>query len=203
MTRLILVRHGYTFWNEEKKYQGFSDINLNPQGIEEARKLAKRLSFEKIDMIYSSPLKRSLETAEIVNENFKQKIHIRDCLKEINFGDWEGFTFEEIVSHYPELSDEWLAKPADMRPPNGENFRDLQERAIKVLHEIYDLNKGKNVLIVTHGGLISVIVCHILKIGLDDLWKFISSNTGITILEELDNKLLLTTFNEAGHLKYF
>lgn len=203
MTRLILVRHGYTYWNEEKKYQGFTDIDLNPQGIEEAKKVAKRLSFEKIDMIYSSPLKRSLETAEIINETFNKKIHIRDCLKEINFGDWEGFTFDEIVSHYPELSEEWLSKPADMRPPNGENFRDLQERAINVLHEIYDINKGKNVLIVTHGGLISVLVCHILKINIEELWKFISSNTGITILEELDNELILTTFNEHGHLKYF
>ena len=89
-----------------------------------------------------------------------------------------------------------------MRPPNGENFRDLQERAIQVLHEIYELNKEKNVLIFTHGGLISVLVCHILQIGLDDLWKFISSNTGITILEEYDNELILTTFNEHGHLKY-
>lgn len=203
MTKLILVRHGYTSWNEAKKYQGFSDINLNNQGIEEAKKVAKRLSYEKIDMIYSSPLKRAFETAEIINENFEKKIHISQCLKEINFGDWEGYTFEEIGKHYPDLIDKWLEKPADMRPPNGENFRDLQVRAMKVLHEIYDLNRGKNVLIVTHGGLISVIVCHILQIGLDELWKFISSNTGITILEEYDNKLLLTTFNEYGHLKFF
>lgn len=202
MTRLILVRHGYTYWNEEKKYQGFADISLNPQGIEEAEKLSKRLSVEKIDRVYSSPLKRALQTAEIVNANFNKKIHICECLKEINFGDWEGFTFDEIVRTYPDLSQQWLDKPADMRPPNGENFRDLQERAIKVLHEIYDLNKGNNVLIVTHGGLISVLVCHILKIGLDDLWKFISSNTGITILEEYNNELILTTFNEHGHLKY-
>ncbi len=110
-----------------------------------------------------------MQTAEIVNTNFNKKIHICECLKEINFGDWEGCTFEEIVRTYPDLSQQWLDKPADMRPPNGENFRDLQERAIKVLHEIYELNKGKNVLIVTHGGLISVLVCHILKIGLDDL----------------------------------
>lgn len=202
MTRLVLVRHGYTYWNEEKKYQGFADINLNPQGINEAKKVAKRLSVENFDRIYSSPLRRAMETAEIINENFNKKIHICECLKEINFGDWEGHTFEEIAHNYPDLSKEWVEKPADMRPPNGENFRDLQERAINVLHEIYDLNKGKNVLIVTHGGLISVLVCHILKIGLDELWKFISSNTGITILEEYDNELILTTFNEHGHLKY-
>lgn len=202
MTRLIFVRHGYTYWNEEKKYQGFSDIGLNQQGIEEAEKLAKRLSVEKIDTIYASPLKRTVHTAQIVNENFNYEIHYRDCLKEINFGDWEGYTFEEIVKTYPDLSKQWLDQPADMRPPNGENFRDLQERAVKVLHEIFDLNKGKNVLIVTHGGLISVLVCYILKIRLDELWKFISHNTGITILEELNDDLILTTFNEHGHLKY-
>lgn len=203
MARLILVRHGYTYWNEEKKYQGFSDIDLNPQGIEEAIKVGKRLSLEKIDMIYSSPLRRSLHTAEIINESFNKEIQISECLKEINFGEWEGYTYEEIVKHYPELMDDWHERPADMRPPKGENFRDLQERAINVLHEIYDVNKGKNVLIVTHGGLISVLVCHILKIELDELWKFISSNTGITILEEMDDELILTTFNEHGHLKYF
>lgn len=203
MTRIMLVRHGYTYWNEQKRYQGFADIAMNPQGIEEAQKLAKRLAVEPIDTIYSSPLQRARQTAEIVNQNFSRDILTHELLKEINFGDWEGLTFQQITKKYPELSRQWREKPALMRPPNGENFSDLQIRAITAFEEIHQQNKGKNVLIVSHGGLISVLICHILQIGIEGLWRFIAHNTGITILEERNEEMILSTFNEHSHLKLF
>ncbi len=203
MTRILFVRHGHTYWNEQKRYQGFADIELNSQGISESQKLSKRLAIEPIEAIYSSPLKRAMQTADIVNKNFSKDIIQNENLKEINFGDWEGLRFDEIVNQYPELSQQWIRNPDKMRPPKGENFLDLQKRAIIAFEEIYNANKGKNVLIVSHGGLISVLICHILQIELAGLWRFIAANTGISVIEERNQELFLTTFNEYSHLKLF
>ena len=165
--------------------------------------MARRLAMEEIHCIYTSPLKRALQTAEIINQKFSHPLQTSDCLREVNFGAWEGLTFDEIVSGYPELSRQWMERPAEMRPPGGENFQDLQNRAVGIFNQIYQSNKGKNILVVTHGGVISVLLCHILQIEIHNLWKFISSNTGISVVEEKNEELVLTTFNENGHLRYF
>ena len=94
--RLILVRHGSTAWNEEGKYQGTIDIPLSDRGRQEAEMVAERLRDEKIDAVYSSNLRRARETAEIIARPHGLPVQVIEELGEMNFGDWEGMTAQEI-----------------------------------------------------------------------------------------------------------
>ena len=95
--QLILVRHGETLWNKEGRIQGTSDIELSEAGIEQAQLLALSLKDQTICAIHASPLKRALKTAEIINEFHRKEIQINSDLMEMDQGDFEGFSFKELI----------------------------------------------------------------------------------------------------------
>ena len=105
MSRLLLVRHGITEFNSARRFQGHSDIELSTAGYRQAEELRDRLTVERIDIIYSSDLKRALMTAEVISSGHKVDIVICPELREINYGSIEGLTFDEISRHYPEVSE--------------------------------------------------------------------------------------------------
>jgi broad specificity phosphatase PhoE len=148
MTRLLLIRHGVTDWNAEKKLQGHANIELNDMG----RKLLAR---RKIPAIYSnfqvlsSPLKRAVETARILTG--KQPAIIPDLI-EMDWGDWEGKTIAQLRSHSPDIMAENEAKGLDMCPPAGESPRDVQRRLLPWLQSL-----DQDTLAVTHKGVIRAI----------------------------------------------
>ncbi|MGL5515099.1 MAG: histidine phosphatase family protein, partial [Sporomusa sp.] len=96
MTKLIIVRHGQTLWNLEKKYQGHSDIALSDEGLVQAAAVAERLAAEKIDTVYASDLSRAFKTAEGIAAKHELTVNIVPELREIKFGDWEGLCYEQI-----------------------------------------------------------------------------------------------------------
>jgi len=108
MLELILVRHGETDSNKRGTYLGWTDVELNSNGIRQACAIRDRLKPVKVDAIYSSPFKRTVKTAEIINENYGLEIIISDNLKERNFGIWDDLTFEEISSKYPAECRKWF-----------------------------------------------------------------------------------------------
>ena len=116
--QLILIRHGETLWNKEGRIQGTSDIELSPVGIEQARLLALSLKDQHIGAIHSSPLKRALKTAEIINGFHRKEIRIHPGLMEMDQGDFEGFSFKELMACEKEFLNKWVANPASVRMPN-------------------------------------------------------------------------------------
>ena len=160
-TRIILIRHGETNLTVKKAYCGVTDVGLNPAGRKQARKLALKLRGEKIQNVYSSSLARAQTFARIVFDGFQ--IETIPELSEMNFGIFEGLTYDEIMLKYPALYSEWLKNPSGVAVPGGENFRDFQKRTRRALSKIITLNKGKTAAVVTHAGNIKVIVGGILK----------------------------------------
>lgn len=146
--QLIIIRHGETLWNKEGRVQGISDIELNPVGIEQARLLALSLKDYPIGVIHTSPLKRALKTAEVINESHQKEIHIHDDLMEINPGDFEGMYYKELAACEKDFLNKWIANPASVKMPNGESLTQLQERAWRVVERIID--KDENALVVAH-----------------------------------------------------
>ena len=151
---VLMTRHGQTDWNVEKRVQGKADIELNATGIEQAKITSEKLKDEKIDIIISSPLKRAKQTAEIINQTLNCPIIYEDGISERDFGEFEGkqrtdFDFEGFWSYKKNLQYD-----------KAENIRDFFERIYSTLDGMTEKYKGKNILIVSHGGVSIPVNCY-------------------------------------------
>jgi alpha-ribazole phosphatase len=200
--KLFLIRHGQTSWNVEGRYQGYQDIELNSTGIKQARLAAKYLSRVEFSNIYSSPLSRTMETARIINLRRRLDVKVRQDLKEVNFGKWEGMRFEQINSTYNNDYQKWLDDPYRNRPTGGESFQELTDRTTAAIDSIVAENRdGSNVAVSTHGGVILSLLVHWLQIPLDR-WKSIIQRQGAINIAVIDKGFpYISAINYTGHLK--
>ncbi len=160
VTELILVRHGETDWNVEKRLQGFHDIVLNPEGERQARALGVRLKDEPIDAIYSSDLKRAYLTAQAIAEVRGMPILPEQGLRERCFGAFEGFLHPELAERYPEDYAALQRRDVDVRYPRGEfECETLTEFNARVLDCVARIARSghRRVLLVTHGGVLDTV----------------------------------------------
>lgn len=207
MARLILVRHGETEWNRQKRYQGQTDTELNTTGIRQAGKTAERLAQEKISVIYCSDLRRARQTAEIIASKQSERIDIRESplLREMDFGDYEGLTFDEMDEQYRLIfsaSPSWRSRGPYVRSPNGESIADLAARVEQFSTSTLEHHPSNDtVLIAAHGGTIQVLVCHLLGISLDHWWQIRISGAAVSILETYPQGTSIVLLNDVNHLK--
>jgi phosphoserine phosphatase len=150
MTRLILCRHGETDWNVAGRYQGQDDPPLNERGLAQARQLAEELRDVGLKVLYSSPLRRALHTAETVATTLRLELNVDRRLMEIHQGDWQGRLRAEIAASYPALFRRWQSEPWAVTPPGGENLIQVQSRVYAALDEILTCHPGDCVGLVTH-----------------------------------------------------
>ena len=144
MTTILLVRHGKTDWNLERRVQGQTDRPLNETGVRQARELAAALAEERVDAVFSSYLVRAHETARIVAERRGLDVTVLPDLREKDFGSWEGLTDVEVLSRFPD---------ARSRPwGDAESTDDVAHRVLAALHRIADSHPGGSVVVVAHGG---------------------------------------------------
>lgn len=179
MGKLILVRHGETDLNRNKIYFGRLDPELNNTGIEQIKKAKEKLLDYSYDNIYSSPLLRAKQSAEICNY-LELPIKYSDNLRELDFGIFEGLSFNEIQEKYPneikKAEKEWKTYNFE----TGEAPNEMYKRVIEFLKT---LNFERNNLIVAHWGVLNSILSHYLAYELDGYWKYKFENGGIAILE--------------------
>jgi probable phosphoglycerate mutase len=149
-TRLILIRHGETDWNVEGRYQGQADPPLNQQGLAQAHQLTQKLQSAGLDMLYSSPLRRALETAQILAEALNIPLHTDSRLMEIHQGEWQTLLYTEIAARYPEVFHRWQTEPWTVTIPGGENIAQVQKRVYAAVDEILARHDGQCVGVVAH-----------------------------------------------------
>ena len=176
MTKLILVRHGETDWNQVDRIQGWLDIPLNAEGIKQAEKLAEELSGMKIATIYSSPLKRAWQTAQAIAGKQHLKVKKLSALKEINQGKWQGLLVSEAKRRYRKLYPRWLSEPLTVRPPQGESLEEASQRVEKACQRIVVNHPQETVCLVTHKVTAALIKCHYLGLDRNRLWKLLPEN---------------------------
>jgi broad specificity phosphatase PhoE len=150
MTNLVLIRHGETDWNVEGRYQGQADPPLNDKGIAQSMELAEHLEKFELDLLYTSPLKRSAQTAQIAADRLKIPLFIERRLMEIHQGDWQTRLRAEINELYPDLFRRWESEPWEVSPPNGETLYQVQERVVAAVEEIRAKHPQDRVGLVTH-----------------------------------------------------
>lgn len=201
-TTVILVRHGQSIWNEERRWQGQADPPLSDVGRAQARRVAERLRAEPIAALYSSDLRRALETAQIIGERLGLEPRPDSRLRELDLGAWSGLTGEEIARREPEQWQAWV-NYEDIRPGGGETFGEMQQRAMAALREIIAAHPSETVCVVTHGGIVYAVLGHVLGLErgprlFEDLPP--NRNTAITILHFKDNEAEPSLIMDASHL---
>ncbi len=200
MMKLLLIRHGQTDWNLLGKYQGQTDIALSGEGIRQADLLAQNFPVDTLDIIYTSDLQRAFMTAERLAEKFSAPLYADKALRELNFGAWEGLTYQEIAERWPQEVKNLFGAPEKLQIPEGETFLMLQRRAMDKIHEIRAENEGKNVAVVAHGAISKAILTALLHIPLHYVWTLRQDNTAVNILRFDDEFVSVELLNGISHL---
>jgi len=200
-TRLIFVRHAEAEGNKIRRFHGWTDSALTERGHLQAQRVAERLKDMPIDVIYSSSLQRTKQTAGYIAKVKNLPVNLSDNLKEINGGDWEGLTWEELEERWPEAYDMWDNRPHLHQMPNGESMAEFQQRALDEIINIIKQNQGKNICIVTHGTLIRSVICHFRACSLEEMINVAwCDNTGITIVDFENDVFNIVVEGDSSHL---
>jgi broad specificity phosphatase PhoE len=205
--KLILIRHGETYWNEAGLVQGGdSDIELNDTGLEQARKLAAFLKNEPIIAILSSPLQRAIATAEVIASHHRLPVEIDQGLRELKVGDLEGTSISNLRTTFSQFLLQWWQDGEAMKLPNGESLVELQQRAWKVIESLLERhktspehNKDATAVVVSHYFVTLAIILKALNLPLDCFTKFKLDLGGVSILEFRDYGARLVTFNDTSY----
>jgi len=199
--RILLARHGQTEWNAQRRFQGKTDVPLNESGLNEARMLAVRLKNWPVDVIYTSPFSRALETAKIVSDlNVNAaRLEVRSELEEMSFGNWEKLSVHDVAKSFPGRYEAWKDDPSKVVPPGGESFEDVVKRVKPVLDDILN-REDREVLIVAHGGVIRAIVVLLLGLSPSGIWHMRLDNCALVGLVSKDGKASLLFWNDTHHL---
>jgi broad specificity phosphatase PhoE len=196
--KLILVRHGETLWNREKRVQGFSDVALSELGRLQAERLAGRLRGESIGTIVSSPLSRARETALAIARFHDLPVELDPDLRELNQGDFEGKTYRELEEHHALFFRQWLAEPATVVVPGGESLSQLQGRAWPVMERL--IEGSRDALIVSHSFTIITVLCRLQGISLDRFRETRVDLASRTVVSVARGRCVVEIHNDTSHL---
>ena len=195
--RLLLARHGESVWNAERRFQGATDIALSARGRAQAEALGQGLRGYRLRAAYVSPYRRAVETAEIALRGTGVPQVVLPELRELSLGQWEGCTVDDVRSRDGDPYRAWLRAPHDCPPPDGEPLPDVNARVQSAVSRIAAAHpNGDDVLIVAHGGVISVYACYLLGASFNDLWRLRVDNASLTIVRPPR----LVSLNDTGHL---
>lgn len=201
VTRVFMVRHGATVVSAEDRFAGVTDVELSNEGREQTRRLAERLSREKITAVYASPLGRTVETARILALPHQLNVQTRDGLREINHGHWEQMTMREVEQKFPDEAAEWEKDPYTFAPKGGESGLAVTARALPVLIDLVRHHCGENFLVVSHKATIRLLLSSLL--GFDPRRyrdNLDQKPAALNIVDFRDaTRARLTLFNDTSH----
>jgi phosphoserine phosphatase len=207
--RFILVRHGATEWNQQRRVQGLSNLGLNDTGKRQAEALAQALKNERVDAIYTSPLRRAQETAYAISRFHQVEVVTLDGLKELDVGEVDGMTYEDMRVHHREFFTKWMADFTAVRLPSGGTVPELRDQCCAAVKDILEEqragencgNEDKVVVAVTHFFPIMCIICDTLGLDLSYFRRFRLDVASMCTLDFNPERAVLISFNDTCHLR--
>lgn len=198
MLRILLVRHGETDWNRDRRIMGREEVELNETGCLQSQALKSGLANISLDAVYTSPMLRSRETADILCEARGVAAIPDDRLVEVDYGDWVGKTFteiREIPGYVPYFKR--LETPV---APNGETLYQVRDRAMSFIRQLQSERPDQTVLLVSHADWIKCVLMHILEIPFANIWRFRIDNVSVSLYEwdEVGERIICV--NQRGDL---
>jgi broad specificity phosphatase PhoE len=198
--RLIVLRHGSTLWNRERRYQGCVDIRLSDEGRAQAEAVARALADQPFTAVYASPLARAHETASAIATRHQLPVLTAPAFREICMGLWERQTWSEVQAQFPELYAAWLERPHTVAFPEGETLAEVRERMREGLGHLRATHADETICLVSHGIVIHLLLMDALGLPLERLWSIHVSSTGISELEYGDGWPTAHRMNLLSHL---
>ena len=200
-TRILAVRHGETLWNRETRIQGFTDIDLSDHGRWQAQQLAQALREEPVAACYASDLSRARDTAQAVADVHGHMVNTDPGLRERSFGQFEGHTWTEIETQWPEASQAWRQRVPDWEPQGGESLIRLQARVLTTMNRIAERHMGEQILVVVHGGVLDILYRAATRLDLQAPRAWELRNTAINRLLWSPEGMSLVGWDDRTHLE--
>lgn len=198
--RIVLVRHGQTEWNRVERFRGRVDLPLNATGVAQARAVAEKLaSLFAISAVYTSPLRRSVQTAKAIAARFGVPLIPDDGFTDIDYGQWQGLSPEEVAQAYPDLYRAWLGQPHLVRIPGGESLLEVRERATKSFWEVAGRHNNETIAIVSHQVVCKVLMGYALGLDNSCFWRLRQDNAAINLLELEGGLPVVVLLNDTCH----
>ena len=202
MTEIIIIRHGETEWNKTGRFQGHSDVPLSAEGHAQAAALGRNLALDHVDAIYASDLTRAMETAAPLAKRFGLEVISDPLLRELNFGAWEGRNFNDVNAENPNSMKNFYTDPEQADIPESEPFPEFQRRVAGRVREIVAQERGKRIVIVSHGASIRILLADILAMPIRSIWHISQLNTAVNKIRfEDDGFAIVTLMNDTSHLR--
>lgn len=203
MALFYFVRHGVSEWNAENRLCGRTDVSLSDEGRRQAVRLAERLRGLSPAALYTSPLRRAVETAEIIAAATGVKPIVDGRLIELDYGAWEGMTFAEVMELDADAYRAWDADPANVAPREGESGAQALERVAPFLEELASRYRAEreHVVVVCHKTICRLIACHVLRLPASEYRRRLNmDNAALNIIQSSEKGWRLILLNDTSHL---
>ena len=200
--KLYLIRHGQTDWNIQGKIQGSHGIPLNDTGRAQAKLVAEGMDSRPVTKIFSSTLMRAVETARMIGDRQQVETYLVPGLIEVEFGKWEGMTWDEIKEQYPAEYERWSINPVDVAPPGGETQMEAMERVAGAIEAVMEMTNGReDIAVVSHGATMAYIVAYLMRNHPEEA-EIIVDNASITTVNynPITQDYMLLEVNDTAHL---
>ncbi len=202
MTRLIIVRHGQTEWNRVERFRGRADLPLNETGLRQAQAAGRRIASRwTLSAVYSSPLQRAMSTAQPIAAAQGLPVLPRQELIDIDYGDWQGLSPDEVAARYPAEHALWQTQPQRVQIPGGESLEGVRARAVACMEELAAHHDGQTIVLVSH-----LVVCRLLvlaALGLDSshFWRIRQETATLNVFEWEQGVYGIVAINDACHVE--
>jgi broad specificity phosphatase PhoE len=202
-TRIVLVRHGQTAWNKDVRFRGRADVLLDEFGLRQAEATGRTVAARwPVVAVYASPMRRAMQTAEAVARAHGLVAHPLEGLLDVDFGQWQGLSPEEVSQRYPDLYRAWAEAPHTVHFPGGESLDDVRTRIMAGLGEAVARHPGQAVALVSHTVANRVLLCAILGLGNDHFWRLGQDTCAVNVFDvEEDGTFTLLLLNDTCHLQ--
>jgi alpha-ribazole phosphatase len=182
MTRVWLIRHGEPAEESKNRCYGSLDIGLSEKGRRQMKEVSGHLKNEAASAIYTSPSSRARESASILTSSQSCSIEIVADFREMDFGAFEGLTYDEIAARYPDLYRQWMETPTEIRFPNGETFTEMRTRVLRAFEEILSEREGQTVMIVSHGGVNRILIAWALQMPGSNIFRLAQDYAAMNLI---------------------
>jgi len=201
MTKVYVVRHGQTAWNLEEVFRGRMDIPLDETGKKEVHLAGEALKDETLHAIYSSPLSRSMETAENIAKFQNIPVTPLESIIDISYGEWEGVSLVEVQKKYPDLYGLWLKEPHNITFPGGESLKQVRVRTRNAIDDLLEKHKDENIALVAHRVPNKVICCSLLGIDNSNFWRIQQDTASTNLFIYKAGQWIVSYLNDTSYLK--
>jgi broad specificity phosphatase PhoE len=201
MTKLYLVRHGQTAWNVGEIFRGRADIPLDETGRREAGLAGEALREATIHAVYSSPLSRSFETAQLIAKFHNLPVEPLEAIIDISYGDWEGLSNERVRESYPELHKLWHEQPHKVCFPRGESLDEVRARTMTAVSRLVVKHEDRTIVLVAHRVPNKVICCALIGLDNSHFWRIQQDTACTNLFTHKNGEWIVSFLNDTSYLK--